>query len=937
MSGVQTSLERGRDFGGLYVRLLLELVEWQLGQSGVTAVLTAAGDGRPVEVLSDDATWHSYQQFRRLLTAASECLGSPEELLRVGDLPTVGAGSKPEVTALYQAFGSPMEMTLSVGDGAMSPAVSMSTEVLGPTDLVVRYELVDGLEPFVELCRFLAGLAPLSCRIFGIQPEVSIIGCVHDGDEVCATRLVWDETVDLSGQLEFTRFQLGVAESRLEFLQRTVGDIVSTDDLDTVMGRIVEAAGRSMTATGFVLEVKDPTRGGARLYAHGVDRDLVTGVVELADAGREDCLIVDVASGQRTFGRFIVVEPAGGGHFGQPALQSYARLAATALESAFALEEARRHAAMSRALLELSTSLAELSTPGELATRLVQAMPAVIDCDCALVMLVRDGVARVAAHYGFESEDPDQLNAFEGLLRQHDLADVVVRSLTAPSPRTKPIMEAAGLHAMAAAPILLDGVLIGVLVAGVRSEAHRIEADPFVAERFKGLAGHAAVALRNSRLVDQIRYQSLHDPLTDLPNRALILDRAGQMMARAERNRHTAAVLFIDLDGFKEVNDTLGHGSGDELLQQVSGRLSAVARRSDTVGRIGGDEFVVLVEDAVQDVGVEAVAQRMLDVLGEPFQLSSRERPIAVQASIGIAIGEKCTASEMLRDADIALYAAKAAGKGCYRVFAPEMQEEIWLRAELSEALAGALERDEFYLVYQPILDLDAETTTGVEALLRWNHPDRGLITPDEFIPLLEQSGHIVEVGKWVIDQACRQAAEWHREGLQIDMSVNASIRQLERADFPAHIAGALHSTGLPPRSLIVEITETAIMRDTDSTVAVLHQLKKLGVRVAIDDFGTGYSSLAYLRQFPVDALKIDRSFIATMTETPAAGQLIHTLVQLGKALQLETLAEGIEHHNQLERLQVEGCASGQGYMFSAPLPATEVTEFLRRQRRIPA
>jgi diguanylate cyclase (GGDEF)-like protein/PAS domain S-box-containing protein len=421
-------------------------------------------------------------------------------------------------------------------------------------------------------------------------------------------------------------------------------------------------------------------------------------------------------------------------------------------------------------------------------------------------------------------------------------------------------------------------------------------------------------------------HQALHDPLTGLPNRTVIHDRAEQMLARARRTLEPTAALFIDLDNFKDINDTMGHEAGDELLRAVAKRFVAMLRESDTVGRLGGDEFVVLAEGVSIAAGPELVAQRLRDVLREPFRLEGYEdTPLVISASIGIAAGDRPSAQDLLRDADIALYRAKASGKDCWAMFEPEMQSEVFDRLELKMDLQEAIADGQFFLLYQPVFDLETVTTSGVEALLRWRHPIRGVVQPDQFIPMLEETGLIVEVGRWVLDQACNQAADWHRRGHTLSMSVNVSARQLETDVLLDDVRRALDSSGLTPGSLIIEVTETTLMRDVQATVGRLRALKELGVSIAIDDFGTGYSSLAYLQQFPVDALKIDRSFVAAMTNDAASAALIHTLVELGRALGLETLAEGIEDVDQLQRLRNEQCNQGQGFLISHPMEASAI------------
>jgi predicted signal transduction protein with EAL and GGDEF domain len=324
------------------------------------------------------------------------------------------------------------------------------------------------------------------------------------------------------------------------------------------------------------------------------------------------------------------------------------------------------------------------------------------------------------------------------------------------------------------------------------------------------------------------------------------------------------------------------------------------------------------------------VAERLLSVLRAPFELEDLHNgPLTLTASIGIAVGIRPSATELLRDADIALYEAKSAGKDRFVVFQPEMHTVVQDRLLLEMDLRDALTSGQFFLAYQPIFNLRSGETTGVEALLRWRHPDRGVVQPDDFIPVLEESGMIVDVGRWVLQEACRQGSRWHARGHRLDVSVNVSARQLETDQLIEDISHALEDSGFDARSLIVEITETAIMRNVSTVVSRLLALKETGVRIAIDDFGTGYSSLAYLQQFPVDTLKIDRSFISTMADSPESGALIRTLVQLGKALGLETLAEGIEESAQYSQLERDQCDSGQGYLYARPLDADSLEAFL--------
>jgi diguanylate cyclase (GGDEF)-like protein len=434
------------------------------------------------------------------------------------------------------------------------------------------------------------------------------------------------------------------------------------------------------------------------------------------------------------------------------------------------------------------------------------------------------------------------------------------------------------------------------------------------------------------RRQEELAFMATHDGLTGLPNRTLILDRVEQMLVRARRNQTPVAALFIDLDNFKSINDTLGHGVGDQLLRAVAARLEGVVRDIDALGRLGGDEFVVVAEGMSLAAGPELIAERLLAALKQPFTLEGAERTrLSVTASVGIAMGDRPCAEELLRDADIAMYRAKWDGKNGYVVFESSMQDAVQSRMELEMDLRDAYQRDEFFVVYQPTFDLQAMVPTGMEALIRWQHPRHGIVQPDDFVPLMEETGLIVDVGRWILHEACRQAVEWHEAGHQVGVAVNVAARQLDRDEFVEEVREALELTGIDSRKLTLEITETTIMSNAEETAERLAGVKDLGVRVAIDDFGTGYSSLAYLQRFPVDALKIDRSFITRLREDADGETLIKTLVQLGKSLSIETLAEGIEQAHELSLLRQENCDTGQGFLFARPLEVEDCAAFLEK------
>jgi diguanylate cyclase (GGDEF)-like protein len=486
--------------------------------------------------------------------------------------------------------------------------------------------------------------------------------------------------------------------------------------------------------------------------------------------------------------------------------------------------------------------------------------------------------------------------------------------------RTFGTVEASGITHGLALPRLLGGIALSLLLGSLM----------FVLGTGRERARRQLV-----QRTSQLHHQALHDPLTGLPNRALVMDRIAQMLARDRRLDAAGALLFLDLDDFKNVNDTLGHGAGDRLLEAVSSRLSSTLRGADTIGRMGGDEFVVLLDGSSPDVAPQLVAQRLLDVMGQPFELDDASTPLTVNLSIGIATGDRDTAGQLLRDADIALYQAKTSGKNRYETFDPQMQTAISRRTDLEFDLRSALTSNQYRLVYQPIYDLADLAVVGVEALLRWDHPSRGLISPDEFIPILEQTGQIREVGRWVLQEACQQMATWHARGDTLDISVNVSGRQLDDDRIVDDVRDALRASGMAPKNLIIEVTETALMHNVEATAARLRAIKELGgVRVAVDDFGTGYSSLAYLRQFPVDCLKIDRAFTSAVTSSPESRALIDTLVQLGKDLGLSTLAEGVETTDEMDILRLANVDQAQGFLMARPLdPVSLEAQFLAPTR----
>jgi diguanylate cyclase (GGDEF)-like protein/PAS domain S-box-containing protein len=441
----------------------------------------------------------------------------------------------------------------------------------------------------------------------------------------------------------------------------------------------------------------------------------------------------------------------------------------------------------------------------------------------------------------------------------------------------------------------------------------------------EGLVLNVRDVTNRHRLEEELRTKAFRDSLTGLPNRMLFLDRLAHALTRCRRDGTTVDVAVLDLDAFKTVNDSLGHDVGDELLREVAARLSRTLRANDTVARLGGDEFAVLLEGT--DRG-ELAAQRLLAALREPCSFEGRE--VSVSAAIGLTRGRGTDSHDaVLRQADTAMSAAKLRGPGSFAQYDPEMHRRAVERLSLDADLSRALERNEFRLVYQPTVDLRTGAVTGFEALLRWHHPERGMVSPVEFIPVAEETGTIVDIGRWVLAEACRQLVAWG-DDTNVKVNVNVSGVQFRRADVLADVRAALASSGLDPRRLVVEMTESALVEDGPAVERVLAGLREMGVRIAIDDFGTGYSSLSYLRRFQVDVLKIDKTFVDGLDGTDAQAEgFVRAMVELAETLGASTVAEGVERVEQQEVLQRLRCDVGQGYLYAKPLPADEAAALL--------
>jgi diguanylate cyclase (GGDEF)-like protein len=488
--------------------------------------------------------------------------------------------------------------------------------------------------------------------------------------------------------------------------------------------------------------------------------------------------------------------------------------------------------------------------------------------------------------------------------------------------------------------ILIVGTLLGMLISGVagwyalRDSARRNEAEADLVEKVEELnrSNEELVRLAHAAqtMTKHITHSAEHGALTGLPNRLLLNDRVGQAVAFVERHQNQVAVLSLDLDGFKHINNSLGHPIGDRLLQSVARRLVNCVRATDTVSREGGDEFAVLLSEIKQPEDAATKSGRLLQAVAEPYSIDQHD--LHITASIGISIypDDGPDAETLIRNADTAMHQAKENGRQGYQFFRPAMNILAVERQSIEEHLRRALERQEFALHYQPIINLSTGTIAGVEALIRWTHPIRGSVSPGQFIPVAEDCGLILPIGAWVLREACMQARAWADRGLpKMTMAVNVSAMQFEQESFLDDLFTVLGETGLDPGSLELELTERALMKRADLAASILSTLRGKGIRVAVDDFGTGYSSLSYLRKFPLDALKIDQSFVSQITTIPDETVIITAIISMSRSLNLQVIAEGVETEDQLEFLKAHQCDQAQGYYFSRPVAPQEFVRLL--------
>jgi diguanylate cyclase (GGDEF)-like protein len=755
------------------------------------------------------------------------------------------------------------------------------------------------------------------------------------------------------------------------------------DDVETLLTQIAGRADAVVSAHRYLLMVRVRPGTPIQLHHRGLDPGEAQRLAaelwrDRPVADDDSVLVADITSARRRYGRLIEFPPAGSDPppWEGRVLALYAEYAATALDIFNVLTEAKRSDATARTLLSFSESLSRVTTLADSVQLLADTVPAVTHCDQATVYLWDRELGQLtprARTAGLESPrayhgpivplrpppapavgpgDPDlgvgtgtgtgdpepgsgdlltvraDAREIDRMVHNHE---VMVLDGSTDDPYLRTLLERSGTAASVVAPLFAAGEFLGVIAANFGTATTAAIHDPDLHERLSGLADQAATAVQNLELLERVSHMAWHDALTGLPNRRLFEDRVEQELVRSRRVGEPVCMFFVDLDHFKAVNDSLGHAAGDDLIRQVSQRLVETVRAQDTVARVGGDEFAILLPGLADQLAIDQLAQRSLEALGAPFEILGQQ--VETSGSIGIAMAPDHGDSydELLSRADEAMYRAKDRGRNAFQMYSGSLVTSAGARRAVDEAtlysdLVHALEHDEFFLLYQPYIDLRTAQVVGVEALIRWDHPTLGILEPSSFISMAERTDVIVDLDTWVLAETCRQARTWLDDGLPpLRLSVNLASRDLSNPQLFDNIHRALMETGVDPSLLELEITERVVLDDTGPARGTIERLRRLGVRFTIDDFGTGNSSLNRIGAFPVSTLKIDQSFVQVLGPDADNNSLVSAIISMAARLGLDCVAEGVETSVQSRVLLQRGCTTAQGYYFSPPLPARDI------------
>ena len=924
-----------RETSSATTRLVLDYVQAHLGEAGVREVVAAARVPYDLDQLRNAAEWVSYDARVRLFAAATDAVGRPRAMFEVG-ASALRTGISPPLEALLRALGSPRQVFRQLPRVVGKFSTTSTMEVLdsGRTHVTIRYRLHEGYQHSRLDCLYAQGLLSVVPEVFGL-PSARVVHdeCESDGARACVYHVTWAARSRLRPRPSVVDPELAVLRQQLDALQSVADELVSSDRVEDVLQRITERAASAVLAPAYLLAVRSPYGGDRLVFSAGVDQERSAAMAELLLAGGDlgpSAVVVDVASTRRHHGRLAALH--GEGQRGladeQRMLDVYARHAAVALDLLVAVDGSRRGEERATALLGLAHQLSAAESSVAVAAVVAQALPGIVGCGQASVLLW-DGSASELRVTAAEGVTPQVRNALLTTALRPEQTPELVDMLARRQPRVLqrgdvgPALDAvlalAGATTCLAVPLMVGDDVLGVATAGWDHAPAGDLAEPTA--RLVGVADQAATALLNARLLETIKHQSLHDALTGLPNRVLFGDRLDHALLSCAAESGVA-VLFCDLDRFKQVNDVLGHAAGDELLRQVASRLRASLRPGDSVGRLSGDEFAVLLPGVLDEATARDVASRVIWCFDAPFRVDGRE--LRMTTSVGVALheGHGGRADRLLRAADTAMYVAKQRGRNQISC-AGQTPAPLSSGPSFEQELAAAAAAGELRLHHQPIVAVgpDGPQVVGDEALLRWEHPRLGLLPPAAFLSLAQESSLVVELDLWALREACAHAQQWAVAGHPpLQCSVNLAGRTLVDPRLLPAVRSALATYGVPAELLCLEVVESQSLVDLPTVAARLTELRHLGVRTALDDFGTGYSTLSWLQQLPVDRIKLDRSFTADLPR-PEARRLVRGVLALADALGIEVVAEGVETPEQLGALVEAGCRLVQGYLLGPPAP----------------
>ena len=922
--------------------MLLKYVARAAGTEGMRDLEDLLAGEPDVADIHVVAAWRTRDQVLRLVEAAETVCGDTQMGLRAGEELYRATADQYQDTWLARANPSAAIEMLATHSARLSNSRPIAVTERGESHVVLESTYGNTAYGHKVFCQFLVGFYAAVPAAFGLVGTGIERHCQLHGAPSCQFRISWSPghgpAVFIPG-VDESAGRVDERIKRFEEMQAMASDLVGAEDVDGVMRRILKQVTSALPAPRYLLYVQLDDEADPIVQSVGFEQRKVKRAAEKLMAGElteaDGVVAVDVAARGRVYGRLAAFFGAGTPVVGRDLrmLAAFAGHAASALEVIASLSQARRDRDLTTALLSLARDLAEVGTIEDIANRVAAAMPAVAGCGPAAVFLY-DGPAELLRLKGLADDSEGGFHApatlgFDMMHVQAMVHDPQVMLLRRDEVELANRWMVEGLPLMALMPIVSKGEFLGVLGAGYRTD---LAADrrTEVVDRLAGLADHAATAIENANLLERMQEQALHDRLTGLPNRVLAEDRAHLAFAGAARSHKSVGLLFIDLDRFKNVNDTLGHNAGDELIRQVAHRMQAAMRATDTLARLGGDEFVVVIPEIDGPHVAVDVAERLINLLHRPFTVSGHE--LFVSCSVGVACSPEDgnDYASLQQHSDLAMYAAKAGGRGTFARNAGELNEPRRMQLELESQLHKALGNDELRVLYQPQVDIRTKRVLGVEALVRWQHPTQGLLAPDSFLPLAEESGLIVAIDEWVRCTAFNQARIWAESGRPLRVSVNLSTRALANPQLAEVLAMEMQQTGVPPHLVELEITDRVVLSDADLP-RVIDALHALGVRLAIDDFGTGTSVFGRLHSSPVDTLKIDRSFVSAVTEQSHEAPLVRAIIALAHSLDLVVVAEGVETETQLEILRGFGCEMVQGYLFSRPVSIEEVDRLVAK------